>query len=164
MLFQVGISVFVLSVGLIVVIVLRDVAMRVAENHYQQRSRIAFESGQVSKSLALALKSERQWKLNSLNGSPASRCRDLARLRAIASQISACVVGLGLRDPTGGLASAVASCNIFFQNRANFLMDGRMMRSTQARECLALLDSLRDERLRLRTLCDEALESGSTRD
>src|SRR6516162_2741051 len=96
-------------------------------NRFVRRSVAALKTGGSHAALELAMQAERFWSLNFTNGSPASKCRDLSRLRTIVSQVSKSAVATGAPDPTIELAETIESCSKFFGDRSNFFIDGQMM-------------------------------------
>jgi hypothetical protein len=117
-----------------------------------QRQRVQIEAALVAGDRGLAASLLRQtiltWRRNWEKGDRGSYIRDIDQLQWAASQLETVEPDLG---PLARISTAAAALRAFYEDPANFRVDGRMMTMANASRVLALGDELRDSIRALKT-------------
>jgi len=119
---------------------------------YLKQAHALLRERKETEALAMFLKAEASWELNSYDGGRESLLRDLGSYKTIAGNVFK-ILGRHAGPVRPDIQSIIAEMTAYLRDRSNFGIDGRKMKIDSAQRWVAMCERLETLRNKLREAC-----------
>lgn len=151
---------------IIAVIVLLASVMAIVLRHFIRRGRMGriiqraaslYDAGQFREATELYLQAEASWSFDLANGSQAAELKRIDELGRLWQAIARACDDMGIAHEAADVIGGIAELRALFQDKGNFLWDGRSMRRAAAVRFADAVESLDRSRRTVGASISEAL-------